>query len=194
MKSFRRRTGAGPTPAPGARSASRRAALERTHASTSDPAPGCSARATTRQPALLYGPRAMENRNGLAVAGVLTRARHAEASRPALAKVAHGPKTLVPTRIRQPDLVMELREWGHAARRQNDYATERPAPFGIDGCTTRHTAMPLAPEAQRSGDLAGLKSVAAAAKPGSAGSSGRLAVTMARPPTIDSIPKLCAAA
>ena len=97
----------------------------------------------------------MENRNGLAVGGVLTRAAGtAEASaEPHLAQgLPPGPKTLGADKgYDSRELVMELRELGvtpHVA--PNAYAIERATRrSAIDGPTTRHPGYALSQEKRK---------------------------------------------
>jgi IS5 family transposase len=91
----------------------------------------------------------MENRNGLAVGGVLTRASGSAEPLAALhlaQELPAGPKTLGADKgYDSRDFVMELRELGvtpHIAR--NAYATERSRRrSAIDGRTTRHPGYAL---------------------------------------------------
>ena len=91
----------------------------------------------------------MENRNGLAVGGVLTRAAGTAEAAAALhlaQGLPPGPKTLGADKgYDSRDLVMELRELGvtpHVA--QNAYATERATRrSAIDRRTTRHPGYAL---------------------------------------------------
>jgi hypothetical protein len=148
MKSFRPKDGGGAPPAPG-RNGERDFKGEKrsndTHRSTTDGDARLFCKGDGEASRLCFiGHVLMENRNGLAVGGVLTRAAGAAEPLAALhlAKdLPPGPKTLGADKAYDSrDLVMELRELGvtpHVA--QNAYATERASRrSAIDGRTTRH--------------------------------------------------------
>ena len=134
MKSFRPRDGSGEPPAPG-RNGERDFKGERrsneTHSSTSDPDARLFRKGDGAASRLCFiGHVLMENRNGLAVGGVLTRAAGTAEASAALhlaQGLPRGPKTLGADKgYDSRDLVLELRELGitpHVA--QNAYVTER---------------------------------------------------------------------
>jgi transposase len=153
MKSFRLKDGSGEPPAPG-RNGERDSKGEKrsndTHASTSDADARLFRKGDGEASRLCFiGHVLMENRNGLAVGGVLTRAvgtAEASAALHLAQGLAPGPKTLGADKgYDSRDLVMELRELGvtpHVA--QNAYATERATRhLAIDGRTTRHPGYAL---------------------------------------------------
>lgn len=148
MKSFRPKDGGGAPPAPG-RNGERDFKGEKrsndTHRSTTDGDARLFRKGDGEASRLCFiGHVLMENRNGLAVGGVLTRAAGTAEPLAALhlaKELPPGPKTLGADKAYDSrDLVMELRELGvtpHVA--QNAYATERASRrSAIDGRTTRH--------------------------------------------------------
>ena len=153
MKSFRPKDGSGEPPAPGRNGARDFKGEKRsndTHRSTSDADARLFRKGDGEASRLCFiGHVLMENRNGLAVGGVLTRAAGTAEPLAALhlAKdLPPGPKTLGADKgYDRRDLVMELRELGvtpHVA--QNAYATERATRrSAIDGRTTRHPGYAL---------------------------------------------------
>ena len=153
MKSFRPRDGSGEPPAPG-RNGERDFKGEKqsneTHSSTSDPDARLFRKGDGAASRLCFiGHVLMENRNGLAVGGVLTRAAGTAEASAALhlaQGLPRGPKTLGADKdYDSRDLVLQLRELGitpHVA--QNAYVTERASRrSAIDGRTTRHPGYAL---------------------------------------------------
>ena len=153
MKSFRPKDGSGEPPASG-RNGERDFKGEKrsngTHRSTTDEDARLFRKGDGEAGRLCFiGHVLMENRNGLAVGGVPTRAAGAAEPLAALhlAKgLRPGPKTLgADTGYDSRGFVMELRELGvtpHVA--QNAYATERARRrSAIDGRTTRHDGYAL---------------------------------------------------
>lgn len=153
MKSFRPKDGSGEPPGPGrngARDFKGEKRSNETHASTTHADARLFRKGDGEASRLCFiGHVLMENRNGLAVGGVLTRA--AGSAEPVaalhLAKaLPHGRATLGADKgYDSRDLVMELRELGvtpHVA--QNTYKTERATRrSAIDGRTTRHPGYAL---------------------------------------------------
>jgi hypothetical protein len=159
MKSFRPKDGSGEPPGPG-RNGERDFRGEKrsnqTHASTTDADARLFRKGDGEASRLCFiGHVLMENRNGLAVGGVLTRA----AGTAEVAAALHlaqglppGPKTLGADKgYDRRDLVMELRELGvtpHVA--QNAYATERATRrSAIDRRTTRHPGYALSQKTRK---------------------------------------------
>lgn len=153
MKSFRAKDGSGEPPAPG-RNGERDFKGEKrsnaTHRSTTDEDARLFRKGQGQASQLCYmGHVLMENRNGLAVGGVLTRAAGAAETAAALhlaGALPPGPKTLGADKgYDSADFVMELRERGitpHVAC--NAYVTERATRrSAIDGRTTRHEGYAL---------------------------------------------------
>ena len=153
LKSFRPKDGGGAPPAPG-RNGERDFKGEKrsneTHASTTDGDARLFRKGDGEAARLCFiGHVLMENRNGLAVGGVLTRAAGTAEASAALhlaQGLPPGPKTLGADKgYDSRDLVGELRELGvtpHVA--QNAYATERARRCSaIDGRTTRHPGYAL---------------------------------------------------
>jgi transposase len=153
MKSFRPKDGSGARPAPG-RNGERDFKGEKrsneTHASTTDGDARLFRKGDGEVSRLCFmGHVLMENRNGLAVGGVLTRAAGTAEPLAALQladALQPGSKTLGADKgYDRRDFVMELRELGvtpHVAR--NAYATERATRrSAIDGRTSRHPGYAL---------------------------------------------------
>lgn len=139
MKSFRPRDGSGERDFKGEKRSNE------THSSTSDPDARLFRKDGGEASRLCFiGHVLMENRNGLAVSGVLTRAAGTAEASAALylaQGLPRGPKTLGADKgYDSRDLVLELRELGitpHIA--QNAYVTERASRrSATDGRTTRH--------------------------------------------------------